>query len=63
MDIVFTTYGTRILVNIVIVNPTHANLVLQIASSWGMATTIIAQVKIVSYHDRHLEDNFIPLII
>jgi hypothetical protein len=25
--------------------------------------TIVAQAKVVSYHDQHLEDDFIPLIM
>jgi hypothetical protein len=63
MDIVLTTNGTRTLVDVVIVNLTHVDLISQVAYSWGMATMIITQTKVVSYHDHHLEEDFIPLII
>jgi hypothetical protein len=36
------------LVDVIIVDPTHANFVLRAASSQGVATTIVTQLKIVS---------------
>jgi hypothetical protein len=63
MNIVFIINGICILVNVIITNPTHANLVLQVVFSQGMDVAIATQAKVVSYHDQHLEDDFIPLIV
>jgi hypothetical protein len=64
MDIVLTTNDTCTLTDIIIDNLTHANLVSRDISSKGiMATMIIVQAKVVSYHNQHLEDDFIPLAI
>jgi len=63
MDIVFSVNGTCTLVDVVIVDPTYVNLILWVDSSWGAITMIITQTKIVSYHNRHLKDDFIPLVV
>jgi hypothetical protein len=42
VDIVLTVDGTCILANVIIVDPTHANLVSQASSSQGVDTTILA---------------------
>jgi hypothetical protein len=39
------------------------NLVLRAISFWGMVVIIVAQAKIVSYRNCHLENDFIPLAI
>jgi hypothetical protein len=43
MDIVLTIDGTCILINTIIANPTHVDIVSQIASSQGVAATIIVE--------------------
>jgi hypothetical protein len=63
MDIVLTANGICTLANIIIVDPTHVNLISQVAYSLGMFTTIATQAKIVSHYDQHLEDDFIPIAI
>jgi hypothetical protein len=63
MDIVFIADGIHTLVDIVIIDPTHAHLVSQVTSSQGMVVTIAAQAKLVSYYNRHPKDDFIPLTI
>jgi hypothetical protein len=45
------------------VDLTHVDLVFGIASSQKVAMTITAQAKVMSYRDRHFEDDFISLII
>ncbi len=55
--------GICTLANIVIVDPTHVNLISQVAYSWGMVITIVIQAEFVSYCDRHPEDDFIPIAI
>jgi hypothetical protein len=63
MDIVFTIDDICILVDIIIANSTRAHLVSQAIFFQKMATTIITQAKVVLYHDRHPENDFIPLAI
>jgi hypothetical protein len=56
MNIVFIADGTHILANVVIVDSIHANLVLRVIFSFlGVITMIVAQAKIASYYNRHLE--------
>jgi hypothetical protein len=43
MDIMLTTDGTCTLIDIIIANPTHVDLVSRIASSQGVAATIIVK--------------------
>ncbi len=62
MDVLITN-GIRILVNVVIVNSICTNIILRVASSWGMITMIATQANVVLYCNRHLEDNFILLAI
>jgi hypothetical protein len=61
MDIVLIANGTRTLVNIIIIDLTHADFASQIAFSQGVAIMIVIQAKVVSYHDQDPEDDFIPL--
>jgi hypothetical protein len=49
MNIVFTTNGIHTLADIVIVDPICANLVSQAVFSLRMMTTIVIQVKIMSF--------------
>jgi hypothetical protein len=63
MDIVLITNGTHTLANVVITNLTHVDLILQVAYSRKMAMMIVAQAKVVLYHDQHLEDDFILLAV
>jgi hypothetical protein len=51
MNIMFTTYGTHILVDVVIVDLIHVNLILWIAFYRGVAMMISTQAKIMSYHN------------
>jgi len=62
MDIKLTIGGIHTLANVIIVDSTHANLVSLGASSRGVAMTIVAHAKVVSYRDQHLEDDFIHLV-
>jgi hypothetical protein len=39
------------------------NLVSSAISFWGVVVIIVTQAKIVSYHDRHLKNEFIPLVV
>jgi hypothetical protein len=59
VDIVFTIYGIRIFANIII----SVCFVSWATSFWGVAMTIATWAKVVSYHDRYLEDDFILLAI
>jgi hypothetical protein len=63
MDTVLIVGGIRTLANVVIVDPTHANLVSLNGFSWGMATMIVAHAKFLSYRDHHPKDDFILLAI
>jgi hypothetical protein len=58
-DVVFIVDGIRTLTNVVTVDPTCANLILWVTSSWRIDLMIVAQAKIVSNHNQHLEDDFI----
>ncbi len=62
MDIVLITNGICTLANVIIIKLTHANLIFQTTSFWGVATTITIQAKVVLYCDQHSND-FILLII
>jgi hypothetical protein len=63
MDIVFIVGGIYTLTNAIIIDPTHADLVSLGDFSRGVATTIVIHAKVVSYVDRHPEDDFIPLVV
>jgi hypothetical protein len=63
MDIVLIGDGTHILVDVIIMDPIRANLVSRTTSSWGMASMIIAQAKIVLYYNKHPKHDFIPLVV
>jgi hypothetical protein len=63
VDIVLIANGICTLANIIIVDPTHVNLISQVAYSWGMVITIATQAKFVSHWDRHPKDDFIPIAI
>ncbi len=58
-----TTNGTHTLVNIITMDPISENFASQIAFSQGVATMIIIQAKVMSYHDQYFEDDFIPLVV
>jgi hypothetical protein len=60
---VLITNGIHILAIVIIVDSICANFILRVASSRGMITMIATQAKVVSYCNRHLEDNFILLVI
>ncbi len=63
MNIVLIVDDICILANIISTNPTHATLVLQVVFFQGVAMTIGAQAKVVSYHDQHFKDDFIHFIV
>jgi hypothetical protein len=61
-----TLGGIRILANVVIVGMIHAFLVSLSTFSRGLGfltTTIVTHAKVVSYCDRHPEDDFISLVV
>jgi hypothetical protein len=55
--------GVHTLVDVVIINPTRVDLVLQAAFSRGVVMKIIAQVKDGLYCNRFLTYMFFPLVI
>jgi hypothetical protein len=55
--------GICTLVDVIIVDPTHANHVSQAISFRGVAMTIVAHAKVVSYYDQRPEDDFVLLAI
>ncbi len=50
-------------VDIIIVDPTHADLVFQSYTTQGFVASDVFQVKERSYCDQHLIDQFLPLTI
>ncbi len=62
-DIVFIKDGIRILVDIVIADPTRANLLLQSYAIQGFATSGVAQTKERNCCNWHPIDQFLPLVI
>jgi len=60
---VYKRWYSHTLANVVIVNPIHVDIISQVASSQEMVVTIIAHAKVVSYHDRHHEDDFISWVV
>jgi len=63
IDIVFTKYGIRTLADIVIVDPTRANLFPQAYTTQGFVTLDAAQAKERSYRNQHPTYQFFPLAI
>jgi hypothetical protein len=51
VDIMLLVGDVHTLVNMVIVNPTRANLVSHVVSSCGVATTMVAHAKERLYHN------------
>jgi hypothetical protein len=58
-----TKNGVYTLTNIVIVNQTCVNLLLQFCTTQRFVTSDVAQAKEMSYHDRHPTNQFFPLAI
>jgi len=63
VDIMFTKDGIRFLTNVVIANPTWADLLHQCCTTWGFVASKTTKAKKKSYHDQHPIDHFIPLAI
>jgi general stress protein CsbA len=63
MDIVLTADGTCTLVDIIIINVIHVDLVSRITFSKGMAARITTQAKTMSYRNQYHENDFILLTI
>ncbi len=63
INIVLTKNDIRTLINILIANPTQADLFPRFYAIKGFATFDVAQVKKQSYHDQHLVDQFLPLVV
>jgi hypothetical protein len=62
MDVMVIADDTRILANIIIIDLICVDFVSWTASSQGEIMTI-AQAKVLSYHDRYPEDDFILLVV
>jgi len=60
---VLSINGVHTLANVVIINPTRVDLVLQATFSYGVVMTITTQVKDGFYCNRFLTYMFIPLVI
>ncbi len=58
-----TKNGVYTLANIIIVNPTCANLLPQFCTTQRFATSNVAQAKEMSYHNWHPTNQFFPLAI
>jgi hypothetical protein len=63
VNIVLTKDGIRTLIDVVIANPTQANLLHQSCATQGFATFDAAQAKERSYRNQHPTDQFLPLAI
>jgi hypothetical protein len=63
VDIVFTKDGIHSLTNVVIADPTWANLLRQCCTTWGFVASKTTKAKKKSYRDQHPIDHFIPLTI
>jgi hypothetical protein len=63
VDIVLTKDGIRTLVNVVIANPTWADLLPWSCATQGFVTSNATQTKKQSYRDRHLINQFLPLVV
>ncbi len=63
VDIVLTKDGIRTLVNVVIANPTRANLLPWSCATRGFVTSNATQTEKQSYRDRHLTNQFLPLVV
>jgi hypothetical protein len=60
---VFTKDGIHTLVDVVIVDPTQANLIHQSYTTRRFATFEVVQAKKGNYYDRHPIGQFLPLAI
>jgi hypothetical protein len=58
---VFTKDDIRTLVDVVIIDPTRANLFLRSCATQGFDVSDVVQAKERSYHDQHLVNQFLPL--
>jgi len=63
VDIVFTKDEICTLVDVVITNPTRANLLHQSYATWGFTTFKVTQAKKRNYCDWHPSNQFFPLAI
>jgi hypothetical protein len=63
VDIEFTKYGIHALVDNVIIDSTHANLLFRSCTTQGFATFNVAQTKKMNYYDWHPTDQFMLLAI
>jgi hypothetical protein len=58
-----TKDGIGTLIDIVVIDPTQADLLLQSCATQGFTTSNAIQAKERSYRNRHLVDQFLPLVI
>jgi hypothetical protein len=63
VDIVLSIDGVHTLANIIIINPTWVDLVLQTTLSCKVTTIVATQVKNALCHDWFLTDMFLPPIV
>jgi hypothetical protein len=59
----FTKDGIHTLVNVVVIDPTHVDLLPRSCTTQGILASNVIQAKERSYHDQHLIDLFVPLAI
>jgi hypothetical protein len=60
---VFTKDGIRTLVDVIIADPTRANLLLRSCATQGFDASNVVQAKKRSYHNQHLVNQFLPLSV
>jgi hypothetical protein len=63
IDTVFTKDGIFILANVVIIDPTRANLFCWSYTTWRFVASKVIQAKEKSYHEQHPTNHFLPLAI
>ncbi len=63
VNIMLTKDGIGTLIDIVVIDPTQADLLLQSCATQGFTTSNAIQAKERSYRNRHLVDQFLPLVI
>jgi hypothetical protein len=63
IDILFTKYGICIVIDVVIVDPTWANLLCWFCATQGFVASKVAKAKKRNYHNQHPTNHFLPLVI
>jgi hypothetical protein len=63
VNVVFTKFDIHTLIDIIIIDPTLANFFLWSCTTKGFVTSNVAQTEKRNYHNQHLTNQFLPLII